>query len=85
MNQFLTYCTTRLFSRATLPLASLRIRVVEPGNDNERTQHNENAHRPAPHVDISRQSRAQPTHSRDEWIQFALGRTKRQPAYLTRT
>jgi hypothetical protein len=35
MNQFLTYCTTRLFSRATLPLASLRIRVVEPGNDND--------------------------------------------------
>ena len=35
MNQILTYCTTRLFSRATLPLASLKIRAAEPGNDND--------------------------------------------------
>jgi hypothetical protein len=35
MNQILTYCTTRLFSRATLPMASLKIRAVEPGNDND--------------------------------------------------
>jgi len=35
MNQVLTYCTTRLFSRAILPLVSLRARRIEPGNDND--------------------------------------------------
>src|SRR2546430_1963864 len=40
----------------------------ECGNDKERAQHDENAHRPAPHVDTPVKSCAQPAHSRDEWI-----------------
>lgn len=35
MNQILSYCTTRLFSRAVVPLASLKIREIEHGNDND--------------------------------------------------
>ena len=35
MNQVLSYCTARLFSRAIVPLAPFKVRVVEPGNDND--------------------------------------------------
>ncbi|MGO4525379.1 hypothetical protein AB4097_11000 [Microvirga sp. 2MCAF35] len=35
MNQLMSYCTVRLFSRALVPLAPFRAREVEPGNDND--------------------------------------------------
>jgi len=35
MNQVLSYCTARLFARAIIPLAPLRTREIEPGNDND--------------------------------------------------
>ncbi|EIM28331.1 hypothetical protein [Microvirga lotononidis] len=35
MNQVMSYCTARLFSRALVPLALLRTREIEPGNDND--------------------------------------------------
>jgi hypothetical protein len=35
MNQVMSYCTTRLFSRALVPLALLRAKEIEPGNDND--------------------------------------------------
>jgi hypothetical protein len=35
MNQVLSYCTARLFSRALVPLASFKAGGVEPGNDND--------------------------------------------------
>ncbi|MBQ0823772.1 hypothetical protein HPT29_015955 [Microvirga terrae] len=35
MNQVMSYCTARLFSRAFVPLAPFRAREVEPGNDND--------------------------------------------------
>jgi hypothetical protein len=35
MNQVLSYCTARLFSRALVPLAPFKVRAVEPGNDND--------------------------------------------------
>jgi hypothetical protein len=35
MNQVLSYCTARLFTHAFVPLAPLRARVVDPGNDND--------------------------------------------------
>ncbi|WP_262032460.1 hypothetical protein [Microvirga sp. Mcv34] len=34
MNQVMSYCTARLFSRAFVPLALLRPKEIEPGNDN---------------------------------------------------
>jgi hypothetical protein len=35
MNQVLSYCTARFFTHAFVPLAPLRARAVDPGNDND--------------------------------------------------